>query len=231
MSGQASGKRKRDEDIVSISSSSSDVEIIGEEKGDDSVEELFTEIATPEENRRTLRRRTEAQSSPEMLQQQSPRVYQDIQRMLSHFIALEERAERALRRRRESGRRGRGRGGRRRRDQRVLFDLPMWSPSVELERFSYQDMLAMAQQEGEHGRRGASKQELDQLPTEQYSIPKSASKTNKSEVESCNICMEDLADGHEMRRLPCFHTFHKHCIDRWLQINKVCPICRRSIDQ
>ena len=39
-----------------------------------------------------------------------------------------------------------------------------------------------------------------------------------------------MDDGEEVRRLPCMHLFHIACVDRWLGLNKRCPICRVDIE-
>lgn len=51
-------------------------------------------------------------------------------------------------------------------------------------------------------------------------------------VESCSICLSDLADttgddvNEGIRVLPiCGHMFHGTCIDAWLRRNKKCPLC------
>lgn len=49
----------------------------------------------------------------------------------------------------------------------------------------------------------------------------------------CCVCMEALAAGDVVRQLPCAHTFHKHCADRWLldaQRYKArsCPLCKAN---
>ena len=45
----------------------------------------------------------------------------------------------------------------------------------------------------------------------------------------CVICM-DTCNNNEMKQLPiCNHSFHKSCINQWLNIKQNCPICRASI--
>lgn len=48
--------------------------------------------------------------------------------------------------------------------------------------------------------------------------------------EKCTICLCEFLDQDDVRRLPCMHLFHIDCVDRWLQQNKRCPMCRMDID-
>lgn len=56
------------------------------------------------------------------------------------------------------------------------------------------------------------------------------------ELDSCVICLEAFADGDELRVLPCNHSFHCGCIDRWLSgshsfedcYTTGCPTCKRD---
>eukprot|EP00931_Biecheleriopsis_adriatica_P006471 TRINITY_DN10786_c0_g1_i1.p1 TRINITY_DN10786_c0_g1~~TRINITY_DN10786_c0_g1_i1.p1 ORF type:complete len:489 (+),score=94.16 TRINITY_DN10786_c0_g1_i1:68-1468(+) len=47
----------------------------------------------------------------------------------------------------------------------------------------------------------------------------------------CSICRRSLARHGAAKALPCGHTFHEHCVDRWLQgpgvRTRACPLCRR----
>ena len=53
---------------------------------------------------------------------------------------------------------------------------------------------------------------------------------NEAEVDKCTICLCELDDGEDVRRLPCMHLFHVSCVDQWLTLNKRCPICRVDIE-
>lgn len=39
----------------------------------------------------------------------------------------------------------------------------------------------------------------------------------------CAICLEDLAEGNVIARLPCLCIYHKKCIDSWFKRRPVCP--------
>ncbi|KAF7072726.1 hypothetical protein CFC21_077817 [Triticum aestivum] len=45
----------------------------------------------------------------------------------------------------------------------------------------------------------------------------------------CVVCTDPLPPSAPVRRLPCGHLYHSHCIVRWLSEQNSCPICRRSI--
>jgi Ring finger domain len=45
----------------------------------------------------------------------------------------------------------------------------------------------------------------------------------------CTICLTDIKKGEIVRELPCFHKFHKKCVDYWLKQKAVCPVDRRSM--
>jgi len=49
-------------------------------------------------------------------------------------------------------------------------------------------------------------------------------------LQVCTICIENFAEGDEEKTLPCFHRFHRTCIDEWLGRSGVCPICKRRAD-
>ncbi|MBA0631882.1 hypothetical protein Godav_000712 [Gossypium davidsonii] len=64
------------------------------------------------------------------------------------------------------------------------------------------------------------------------SLVKKMLKTVRIEVgdeEDCMICLEELEVGFDALRMPCSHTFHGDCIEKWLRHGHCCPICRFKI--
>ncbi|AGO82356.2 Ring finger protein [Pandoravirus dulcis] len=48
---------------------------------------------------------------------------------------------------------------------------------------------------------------------------------------ACAVCLDDFSDGDCVRALPCAHTYHAPCIDRWLVDHDACPCCRAAVVQ
>jgi len=71
-------------------------------------------------------------------------------------------------------------------------------------------------------RKGATDSLIDVLPIQ---------KLKKEDETNCCICLNDMTEGTEVRRLPCLHFFHVECIDQWLKVNKCCPIDKKNIDE
>lgn len=46
---------------------------------------------------------------------------------------------------------------------------------------------------------------------------------------TCTICLSTVKKGKRVKTLPCFHQFHKRCIDTWLEKSSLCPICKESL--
>ncbi|VAI35104.1 unnamed protein product [Triticum turgidum subsp. durum] len=48
-------------------------------------------------------------------------------------------------------------------------------------------------------------------------------------TEQCVICRVEFEEGESLVALPCNHSYHPDCINQWLQINKVCPMCSAEV--
>lgn len=75
--------------------------------------------------------------------------------------------------------------------------------------------------------RGASNVVINQLPTYTFSASK---RSNDQGNPDCLICRCSFEIGEEIKSLPCFHSYHSDCVDSWLSLNKVCPVCQFSVD-
>ncbi|XP_021808416.1 E3 ubiquitin-protein ligase RNF181-like [Prunus avium] len=45
-------------------------------------------------------------------------------------------------------------------------------------------------------------------------------------AKPCVICLEEIVNGSEATRMPCFHVYHESCIVNWLEKSHLCPLCR-----
>ncbi|KAA8546867.1 hypothetical protein F0562_003296 [Nyssa sinensis] len=51
-----------------------------------------------------------------------------------------------------------------------------------------------------------------------------------SEPKECVVCLSIFEEGDEIRKLKCEHTFHRDCLDTWLQQDQAtCPLCRKTV--
>ncbi|CAA0843262.1 RING/U-box superfamily protein [Striga hermonthica] len=53
-------------------------------------------------------------------------------------------------------------------------------------------------------------------------------------VVECSICLSELVDGEEGRRVvDCCHTFHRRCLEKWVlgYCKATCPLCRGPVAQ
>lgn len=45
----------------------------------------------------------------------------------------------------------------------------------------------------------------------------------------CSVCMTEILEGDETMTTPCQHSFHKECLERWMEEKLVCPMCRAAL--
>lgn len=87
------------------------------------------------------------------------------------------------------------------------------------------DMLCRLDETVE-SRKGASTAEIEALPIQ--TVPPGGLHGDSGEPLSCAVCLEELAEGAQLRALPCMHRFHRSCIDQWLGHKAACPVCQRE---
>ena len=57
---------------------------------------------------------------------------------------------------------------------------------------------------------------------------KEKNKTDE-DMNKCTICLTDFEIGDKKSTLPCLHSFHSNCIEKWIKKKKYCPICKFQI--
>ncbi|GAB2275296.1 hypothetical protein Dimus_010057 [Dionaea muscipula] len=95
---------------------------------------------------------------------------------------------------------------------------------VDPDELSYEELLALGEVVGTESR-GLSADTIASLPSISYR----SEKTLEEETDSCVICRLDYEDGDLLTSLPCNHSYHSECINNWLKINKVCPVCSTEV--
>ncbi|KAG8050435.1 hypothetical protein GUJ93_ZPchr0009g719 [Zizania palustris] len=92
---------------------------------------------------------------------------------------------------------------------------------VDPDEYSYEELVALGEVVGTENR-GLSADTLASLPSVTY-------KTQDGNTEQCVICRLEFEEGESLIALPCKHLYHHECINQWLQINKVCPVCSAEV--
>jgi len=100
-------------------------------------------------------------------------------------------------------------------------------PDGEPTRLPLHSVLSMVRQHGERQQTGADDETIEALPTRVFDGSRDEGGDSDGK---CQICMEEFAEGDELRTLPCFHLFHSACVDQWLKVNCICPTCRHKIE-
>lgn len=95
---------------------------------------------------------------------------------------------------------------------------------VDPDELSYEELIALGEAVGTESR-GLSADTIASLPSASYK----KQKTQDASCDSCVICRLDYEDDDTLTVLSCKHSYHSECINNWLRINKVCPICSAEV--
>ncbi|XP_047047219.1 E3 ubiquitin ligase BIG BROTHER-related-like [Lolium rigidum] len=95
---------------------------------------------------------------------------------------------------------------------------------VDPDEYSYEELVALGEVVGTESR-GLSADTLASLP----SVTHKTKDVQDGNTEQCVICRVEFEDGESLVALPCKHSYHPECINQWLQINKVCPMCSAEV--
>ncbi|XP_047972896.1 E3 ubiquitin ligase BIG BROTHER-related-like [Salvia hispanica] len=102
--------------------------------------------------------------------------------------------------------------------------LPDTWEEVDPDELSYEELIALGEVVGTESR-GLSADTIASLASVNYK----SQDTQEGISDSCVICRLDYEDGDALTALSCKHLYHPECINNWLQINKVCPVCSTEV--
>lgn len=100
----------------------------------------------------------------------------------------------------------------------------MWDEEVDPDEFSYEELLALGEVVGTESR-GLSADDIASLPSFSYETEKNAD----ASCDPCVICRLEYEEGDTLSVLSCKHSYHSECINNWLKINKICPVCSAEV--
>ncbi|XP_022766337.1 E3 ubiquitin ligase BIG BROTHER-related [Durio zibethinus] len=96
---------------------------------------------------------------------------------------------------------------------------------IDPDDLSYEELIALGEIIGVE-KRGLSQDEISSclIPCKFQSVE------CKTGIDRCVICQVEYEEEEALVVLPnCEHRYHSECITKWLQINKICPICSSEI--
>ncbi|WOL06270.1 E3 ubiquitin-protein ligase [Canna indica] len=97
---------------------------------------------------------------------------------------------------------------------------------IDPDNMSYEELERLGEAMGAESK-GLSDELISFLPTSTY---KTGLFSKKGKQEECVICRMAYKNRDELITLPsCQHQYHKDCINKWLKINKACPVCKEEV--
>ncbi|KAL9247975.1 hypothetical protein vseg_021342 [Gypsophila vaccaria] len=91
---------------------------------------------------------------------------------------------------------------------------------IDPDDMSYEELIALGEIVGEESRGLSVDEVASSLSPYVHRIAEC-----KTTVDRCVVCQVDFDKEEHLVALKCEHPFHFECINQWLQIKKVCPIC------
>nr|XP_016447801.1 PREDICTED: E3 ubiquitin ligase BIG BROTHER-related-like [Nicotiana tabacum] len=109
-------------------------------------------------------------------------------------------------------------------DEYDYDDEDMEEDDVDPDELSYEELIALGEFVGVENR-GLSEAEISKhLHSSTFQ-----SNSSKTLIDRCVVCQLEYEEGENLVALPCDHPYHSDCIQKWLQIKKICPICSDEV--
>ncbi|KAG2304698.1 hypothetical protein Bca52824_033349 [Brassica carinata] len=96
---------------------------------------------------------------------------------------------------------------------------------LDIEEMSYEELLALSERIGTVNTGLPEEDVKNHLKTRTCSGT-NLSQTKDRETEPCTICQESFKNEEKIATLDCGHEYHAECLEKWLIVKNVCPICK-----
>jgi len=53
---------------------------------------------------------------------------------------------------------------------------------------------------------------------------------SQNNTDICPICQEEFKEATQVKTLECTHKFHTDCIQKWIELRNLCPLCNKIAD-
>ena len=54
-------------------------------------------------------------------------------------------------------------------------------------------------------------------------------RSRKCRNDVCPICIEEYSNGDDLVLCPCRHAYHRLCLESWLRVKNLCPLCKKPV--
>ncbi|KAJ1272479.1 hypothetical protein BS78_06G204700 [Paspalum vaginatum] len=97
--------------------------------------------------------------------------------------------------------------------------------AIDPDNMTYEELQQLGEAIGTESK-GLPENVIALLPTSTYKI---RIFSRKEKHDECVICCMAYKNRDRLTKLPCGHQYHQACVTKWLQINKVCPVCNKEV--
>ncbi|CAD6259940.1 unnamed protein product [Miscanthus lutarioriparius] len=96
---------------------------------------------------------------------------------------------------------------------------------IDPDNMTYEELQQLGEAIGTESK-GLPESVIALLPTSTYKI---GIFSRREKHDECVICCMAYKNRDRLTKLPCGHQYHQACVAKWLQINKVCPVCSKEV--
>ncbi len=105
--------------------------------------------------------------------------------------------------------------------QRAIEESKNQNPNPD--NMTYEQLLELGDKLGKVSK-GLKKEQIAKIPGKLY-------RQGQTKSTNCSICYEEFTLGVRFKQLKdCGHEYHDTCINKWLEEDKRCPVCNKTVN-